>query len=244
MGPEHIRTYQHFLITHKHASWSTFTQAVCALRFFYGITLKRPGMVDDIPYARRPQKLPTVLSHAEVATLLSTPRNLKHRTILATLYSTGLRVGELCNLQYTDIESQRGLILVRQGKGQSDRFVMLSPRLLDLLRYYWQHARPQTWLFFGQDKARAISRRSVYHLCRKAGRQAQLTKSVYPHVLRHAFATHLLEAGTDLRRIQVLLGHRSLKTTSRYLTLTPNAIRATASPLDTLDLPTDLETLS
>jgi len=180
--------------------------------------------------------LPTILSQAEVAVLLTTPRTLKHRAILTTLYATGLRVAELCQLQVTDIDSGRMVVRVRQGKGQHERYVMLSPKLLPLLRQYWQQEKPRPWLFPGHPRTRPLTTRAVYSICRDAGQAAHLPKAIHPHLLRHAFATHLLEAGVDLRRIQLLLGHRSLRTTSRYLHVTPQALHATPSPLDALPL--------
>jgi len=242
LGPEHIRTYQLWLLQQQVAR-STFIQAVSALRFCYETTLGRPWMVEYIPYPRRQKTLPLILSRAEVAALLVAPRNLKHRTILATLYAAGLRVSELCQLQPRDIESQRMVIRVRHGKGQRDRLVMLSPRLLALLRHYWKLFRPQAWLFPGADLAQPITRDGVAFICRQAGKAAELTKPVHPHLLRHAFATHLLEAGVDLRRIQLLLGHASLRSTSLYLHVAPMAAQETASPLDGLELPTALDAL-
>jgi integrase/recombinase XerD len=236
LGPEHVRTYQLFLVQDKQRSWTTVVQTVCALRFFYRVTLGRPAMLEYIPYPRRPFTLPTILSQAEVATLLTAPHNLKHRAILTTLYAAGLRVSELCQLQVTDIDSARMVVRVRQGKGQQDRYVMLSPKLLPLLRQYWQQEKPRPWLFPGHPRTRPMTTKAVYLICRHAGQAAHLSKAIHPHVLRHAFATHLLEAGVDLRRIQLLLGHRSLRTTSRYLHVTPQALHATPSPLDTLPL--------
>jgi len=211
-------------------------QTVCALRFLYRVTLGRPAMLEYIPHPQRPLTLPTILSQAEVAVLLTTPRTLKHRAILTTLYATGLRVAELCQLQVTDLDSGRMVMRVRQGKGQHERYVMLSPKLLPLLRQYWQQEKPRPWLFPGHPRTRPMTTRAVYSICRDAGQAAHLPKAIHPHLLRHAFATHLLEAGVDLRRIQLLLGHRSLRTTSRYLHVTPQALHATPSPLDALPL--------
>jgi integrase/recombinase XerD len=236
LGPEQVRTYQLFLVQDKQLAWSTVLQTVCALRFFYAVTLRRPMMLEYIASPQRPLTLPIILSPAEVATLLTTPRNLKHRAILTTLYAAGLRVSELCQLQVTDIDSARMVLRVRQGKGQQDRYVMLSPKLLPLLRQYWQKDKPQPWLFPGHPRTRPITTKAVYLVCRRAGQAAHLSKLIHPHLLRHAFATHLLEAGIDLRRIQLLLGHRSLRTTSRYLHVTPHALHATPRPLDALSL--------
>jgi integrase/recombinase XerD len=236
LGPEQVRIYQLFLVQEKQVSWPSVVQTVCALRFFYRVTLGRPAMLEYIASPQRPLTLPIILSQAEVATLLRTPRNLKHRAILTTLYAAGLRVSELCQLQVTDIDSARMVLRVRQGKGQHDRYVMLSPKLLPLLRHYWQQEKPRPWLFPGNLRTRPITARMVHRICRDAGQAAHLSKLIHPHVLRHAFATHLLEAAVDLRRIQLLLGHRSLRSTSRYLHVTPQALHATPSPLDTLPL--------
>ena len=236
LGPEQVRTYQLFLVEEKHVAWPSVVQAVCALRFFYRVTLGRPGMLEYIAHPRRPFTLPTILSQAEVAALLTASHNLKHRAILTTLYAAGLRVSELCQLQITDIERARMVLRVRQGKGQHDRYVMLSPKLLPLLRQYWRQDKPQPWLFPGHPRTRPMTTKAVYLVCRQAGEAADLPKGLHPHVLRHTFATHLLEAGVDLRRIQLLLGHRSLRSTSRYLHVTPHALHATPSPLDALPL--------
>jgi integrase/recombinase XerD len=242
LGPEHIRTYQLHLL-HTQASESVFIQTVCALRFFYETTLGRPWMVDYIPYPKKPKKLPVILSRDEVKALLLAPHHLKHRAILATLYATGLRVSELCQLRGTDIDSQRMVIHVRQGKGKRDRMVMLSPDLLPLLRRYWKLYQLKSWLFPGHRITEPITSDGVAFVCKKAGHAAKLTKAIYPHLLRHTFATHLLEAGVDLRRIQLLLGHASLRSTSLYLHVAHPALTATESPLDALALPADLERL-
>jgi integrase/recombinase XerD len=237
LGPEHVRQYQLYLVHKRHVSWSLVMQTVCALRFFYTVTLGQPHMLAYIPQPKRPKTLPTILSQAEVAVLLQAPRRLKTRAMLTTLYAAGLRVSELCHLQVTDVDSARMVLCIRQGKGQQDRCVMLSPRLLALLRQYWPQYKPRPWLFPGHDRTQPIARKTVYLLCREAGVKAQLGKAVYPHLLRHAFASHLLEAGVDLRRLQLLLGHQSLRTTSRYLHVTPHALSIIPSPLDTLPLP-------
>jgi site-specific recombinase XerD len=238
LGPEHIRTYQLHLL-HTQASESVFIQTVC-LRFSTRPPC-RPWMVHYIPYAKT--TLPVILSRDEGKALLLAPRHLKHRVILAPLSATGVRVSELCQLQGTDIDSQRMVIHVRQGKGKRDRFVMLSPDLLPLLRRYWKLYQLQSWLFPGYRVTEPITRMGVAHLCRQAGRTAKLTKTIYPHLLRHSFATHLLEAGVDLRRIQLLLGHASLRSTSLYLHVAHPALHATKSPLDALALPADLGNL-
>jgi integrase/recombinase XerD len=240
LGAEHIRAYQVHLLQQE-VSESIFIQTVCALRFLYEKTLHRPWMVEYIPYPKKPKKLPIVLSRNEVAALIRAPHHFKHRVILATLYTTGLRVSELCQLQGTDIDSERMVVVVRQGKGKKDRQVWLSPELLPLLRRYWKLYGLQSWLFPGPRVHEPITRSGVEWMCHKAGRDAQITKAVYPHLLRHSFATHLLEAGMDLRSIQLLLGHASLSSTSIYLHVANPALQALHSPLSTLAIPPDLE---
>ena len=240
LGPEDIRTYQ-LLLLHQQVSKSIFIQTVCALRFFYETTLGRPWMVDYIPYPKKPKTLPVILSRDEVKALILATHHLKHRAILATLYATGVRVSELCQLQGTDIDSTRMVIRVRQGKGQRDRQVMLSPNLLPLLRRYWKLYQLHSWLFPGHRVSEPITRMGVTHICRQAGTAAKLKKTIHPHWLRHAFATHLLEAGVDLRRIQLLMGHASLRSTSLSLHVAANAVQATDSPLDALTFPVDVD---
>lgn len=197
LGPEHVRQYQLYLVHERHVSWSLVMQTVCALRFFYHVTLGQRHMLAYIPQPKRPKTLPTILSQAEVAALLRAPRRLKTRAILTTLYAAGLRVSELCQLQVTAIDSSRMVLCIRQGKGQQDRCVMLSPRLLDLLREYWHRYKPRTWLFPGSNPSRPLSRRTVYTLCRDAGVKAQLRKPIHPHTLRH-YAVHQLMPSTQV----------------------------------------------
>ena len=240
LGPKHIRQYQLFLVERKKVSWALFTQTVCALRFFYQRTLHRNWMIEYIPYPRHEEKLPVVLSPTEVAAVFAATRNLKHRTILMTIYAGGLRVSEVTHLRVADIDSQRQVICVRQGKGRKDRQVMLSPKLLERLRIYWKRYRPVVWLFPGESPERPVSSETVWRVCRQAGEAAHLSKPISPHTLRHCFATHLLEDEIDLRRIQLLLGHRNLKTTARYLHVANLAVRTTVSPLDRLPAMVDL----
>jgi integrase/recombinase XerD len=239
LGLEHIRQYQLFLVQQKKVSWALFNQTVCALRFLYHHILHRDWMIEYIPYPRREDKLPVVLSPAEVAAVFEATHNLKHRTILMTIYAAGLRVSEVTHLRLSDIDSQRQVIRVRQGKGHKDRQVMLSPKLLEALRIYWKSYRPKVWLFPGESPERPVSSETVWRVCHQAGEAAHLSKPISPHTLRHCFATHLLEEAIDLRRIQVLLGHRNLKTTSRYLHVSNLAVRTTVSPLERLPDATD-----
>jgi site-specific recombinase XerD len=186
LGPEHVRAYHLSLVQQNKVAWATFNQTVCALRFFYHTTFGVSWMIEHIPYPRRQKKLPMVLSRTKIAALLTAPRNLQHRAILATLYATGLRVSELCALQGPDIESQRMGIRVRQGKGQRDRLVRLSPRLLHPLRPDWKQYQPPLWLFPGQAPTVPIPSDSVRRLCHRAGELAQLPPPVFPHILRYA----------------------------------------------------------
>lgn len=190
---------------------------MCALRFLYRVSLQKEWAVEQIPFPRQEKKLPVVLSLGEVTSLLGALENLKHRTLLMTIYSAGLRLSELLHLQVQDIDSQRMVLRVRQGKGRRDRYAVLSPALLKQLRLYWKQYQPFPWLFPGQTEESPLSCGVVQKVCQQAALRAQLDKRVSPHVLRHCFATHLLESGTDLRTIQILLGHRHLHTTSVYL---------------------------
>jgi integrase/recombinase XerD len=239
LGPEEIRQYQLFLIQEKKLAWSSYNQIVCALRFFYAKTLKRPLLLSDIPLPRKVQQLPLILSPEEVARILTAPEHLKSRALLMTIYATGLRRSEVARLRVRDIDSARMTITVHQGKGNRDRVVMLSPLLLDTLRQYWHHQKPKEWLFPGRNPDQPISGNDIFMVFHNAVRRAGISKKVCPHSLRHSFATHLLESGTDLRTIQILLGHRSLKTTSRYLHVSQQHVRATTSPLDRLNLTRD-----
>jgi integrase/recombinase XerD len=236
LDAEHVRCYQLFLIKEKRVSQSTYIQTVCALRFFYTHTLSRKIAIERIPFPRRERKLPMILSRQEVKALLEVPRNLRQRTMLAVLYGSGLRVSEVTQLQAGDIDSARNVLWVRRGKGRRDRQTLLPTKLLELLRCYWRTRRPTGWLFPGTDPSRPISPKAVFLACQKAGKKAGLSKTVHPHLLRHAFATHLLEAGVNLRTIQILLGHANLETTARYLQVADVSIRSTLSPLDSLDL--------
>jgi site-specific recombinase XerD len=234
LGPEQVRAYQSHLVNERHLSASSVGTATAALRFLYRVTLRRDWTSDDIPMPKKPFKLPVVLSPEEVAIFLAAVVNLKHRTILMTAYAAGLRVSECTHLKVTDVDSQRMVIRIDQGKGNRDRYVMLSPRLLEALRSYWTTVRPKDWLFPGDILGRPITRDAVGQACQRANRACGITKPITPHSLRHAFATHLLESGADVRRIQLLLGHRSLATTSRYLKIATSTVCATTSPLDLL----------
>jgi integrase/recombinase XerD len=240
LGPEDVRAYQVHLIEVRKLSPASVGIAACALRFLYRVTLKRDWDGDDIPLPKKPFRLPVILSREEVMRLLESVHSLKHRTLLTTTYAAGLRLAETTHLKVSDVDSQRMMLRVEQGKGRKDRYVMLSPRLLEVLRAYWMVARPKQWLFPGDIPEQPISKGAVEAACQKAHRASGISKPITPHSLRHAFATHLLESGTDVRRIQLLMGHRSLATTSRYLKVATSEVCATISPLDLLprlDLP-------
>jgi site-specific recombinase XerD len=234
LGAEDIRLYQLFLIKEKKVALPTYIQVVCALRFFYSNTLSRKVSIERIPFPRRERKLPLILSRDEVKALLQAPRSLRHRALLAILYGCGLRVAEVTQLKVSDIDSARKVLWVRHGKGRKDRQTLLPAKLLELLRCYWRTKRPNNWLFPGANADRPMSAKAVFLACRKAAQRAGLTKPIHPHSLRHAFATHLLEAGVNLRTIQILLGHANLETTARYLQVADVAVRSTVSPLDLL----------
>ncbi|MCW1842251.1 tyrosine-type recombinase/integrase [Prosthecomicrobium hirschii] len=232
---EDVRAFQVHLVS-TGISWAALNQIVCALRFFYGVTLGRDAIPERIPYARKPRTLPIVLSGDEVVRFLEAVSSLKARVALTTAYAAGLRVSEVCGLRVDDIDSSRMVIHVSRGKGGKARYVMLSPELLGILRSYWRLARPKDVLFPGRDPDKPIEPTVLHAACRSAVAATGLGKRVTVHTLRHSFATHLLENGTDIRIIQVLLGHEHLSTTARYTQVSTDTIRSTTSPLDRLRL--------
>jgi site-specific recombinase XerD len=234
--PEDLRRYQLHMAS-LGASYARMNLASTALRFFFHVTLGRPGFGDRMARIPSPERLPVVLSPEEVALLLAHAPGLKYRAALSLAYGCGLRVSEIANLKVADVDSARMLIRVEQGKGRKDRFVMLSPDLLDLLRQWWRVKRPRGWLFPGQQPAQPITTRQLNRACHAAAEAAKLDKRVSMHTLRHSFATHLLERKTDIRVIQVLLGHRKLDTTAIYTRVALKAIRAVTSPLALLAPP-------
>ena len=225
-------------VGHQLDTYSCF----CASVPLQGYTQKKWAFEEDIPLPKKPQKLPVILSPEEVLHFLGCVERDKHRVILTTCYAAGLRISEAVRLKATAIDSARMVIRVEQGKGRKDRYVMLSPKLLEILRSYWRAVRPKQWLFPGRRDDRPITKDAVEAACRKAHRLSGLSKPVTPHSLRHAFAVHLLESGTaEVRSIQLLLGHRSLATTTRYLHIATSKICATSSPLDLLPRPVPAE---
>lgn len=240
LGPKHIRQYQAHLFRDRKLSVGTIQIKTAALRFLYVKTLRRPYLHEQIPFPKRPRPLPTVLSPEEVERLIASAKNLMHRTMLMTLYATGLRRSELCQLKVTDIDSQRMVIRVRQGKGARDRDVLLSPKLLETLREYWCWMKPKTYLFPGLVKGwRAdvpITPKVVWGAVVEARKRAGIQKHVTPHTLRHSFATNMLEAGADLRTIQILLGHRDIADTVVYLHLSRRHLQTLPSPIEAIEV--------
>jgi integrase/recombinase XerD len=239
LGPRHIREYQAALFEKRKLSANSVGQHLAALRFFYIKTLRQAWSLAETPYPKKTRRLPTILSREEVAQLLHAARTPGERILLMTLYATGARNSELTHLKVSDIDSPRMVVHIRGGKGRKDRDVMLSAKLLTALRAHWRcyHRRSSTWLFPSNfRKDRPIDTKTVWHACQKSAQRAGIQKDVHPHTLRHCFATHLYEAGTDLRTIQVLLGHEHLKDTLLYVHLAIQRLNATASPLDSLSM--------
>jgi site-specific recombinase XerD len=236
LGPEHVRGYLLHLLNEQHVSQSYYNLIRCALRFFYRETLGRDDVPASLAPVKQPRRLPVVLGADELVRFFAAINNLKHRALLMTAYAAGLRVSEVTRLRAADIDSARMVIRVQAGKGRKDRYVMLSPRLLEILRAYWKAARPRDFLFPGATPDQPLTTGSVRKVCSRACLAAGLGKHVTVHTLRHSFATHLLESGTDLRTIQVLLGHRSFSTTAQYIHVATASLPTTKSPFDRLDL--------
>jgi integrase/recombinase XerD len=232
LGEEEIRAYLLHLVNDRHVSFGVFEQTYYALKFIYEVTLKQPWEVKSVPHPKKPQKLPVILDKTEVQRILSATVNLKHKAMLMLAYSSGLRVSEVTHLKVSDIDTARMTVLVRNGKGRKDRYTILSQVTLETLIRYLRQYRPASWLFPGMIPGRPITSESIGLVMRAAKKRAGIAKRATVHSLRHAFATHLLEAGTDLRRVQLLLGHRSLKTTAIYLHVSPKDLANITSPLD------------
>lgn len=237
MGTEEARAYLLHLINERKLSRSTTNQAASALRFFYKKVLRKPITLDEIPLQKKEKKLPSVLSEKEVLALLKAVTNLRYRTIIMTIYSAGLRLQEAIQLLPADIDSAEMRIRIQAGKGHKERYVMLSNTLLGALREYYRRYRPGKWLFFGKSKLEPIHPRNVQRAIEKAAIKAGIHRRVSPHVLRHSFATHLLDRGTNLRYIQELLGHSSITTTMIYTHVSRRKLTEVVSPLDWLGLP-------
>jgi len=236
LGMEDVRAYQLHLLEQQ-ASWSRFNQTVCALRFFFGVTLGRADQVPLIPYGKRPRTLPSVLAPEEVLRLFDAAPAGRQRLRLQVLYACGLRLNELLHLRPTDVDSARMVVMVRQGKGRKDRLVPLSRRLLQELRDYWRMYRPTGWLFPGESADGTLCPVTVQRQCQVAAQRAGLTKPCTPHTLRHSYATHLLEAGVDVLTLQAILGHSDLRTTAHYVHVDSRRLRSAPSLLDLLALP-------
>jgi integrase/recombinase XerD len=230
---EHVREYLLHLIRLGRV-WDTYNQIRCGLHFFYRVTLGKDWPLERLPCAKIPKRLPVVLNRDEVRQFFATTCRLKARAMLMMAYAAGLRAAEVTRLHVADIDSTRMLIRVRQGKGQKERYVMLSPVLLETLRAYWRKHRPTEWLFPGPDPTKPVGSITFARVCAGVSDRSGLGKRVTPHTLRHTFATHLLEDGVDIRTIQTLLGHRSLRTTALYTYVAPEKVAATKSPLDAL----------
>ena len=230
---EDLRRFQLHMAS-SGVSAPTHNATVTALRFFFEITLRRRGATDHLPFVRQPRKLPVVLSPDEVARLLDAAPGLKYKAALSIAYGAGLRAAEVVSLKIADVDSTRMVIRVEQGKGRKDRYAMLSPPLLELLRAYWRHSRPQAWLFPGQNPINPMTTRQLNRACHAAADAAGIDKRVSLHTLRHSFATHLLEDKVDVRVIQVLLGHKKLETTALYAQVATRTLREVTSPLDRL----------
>ncbi|MCL0060935.1 site-specific integrase [Dehalococcoidia bacterium] len=237
MGESEIREYLHFLIKEKRASQSAINQTYSALKFFYQTTIERDWNGLRIPRIRTGKRLPVVLSQQEIRAIFSATRNLKHKSLLMTIYSAGLRLSEAAHLKVSDVDSQRMTIRIRHGKGDKDRYSLLAECTLDILRNYWREYRPVDWLFPGNPKDMPISSRSIQKVFEKALHEAGIKKKATVHTLRHSFATHLLEAGTDLYHIQHLLGHTTIKTTAIYLHLSRRDVARVKSPIDLFQEP-------
>jgi site-specific recombinase XerD len=239
LGPDHLRSYQAYLLRERKLSPGSVEHHVAALRFFFIRTLHRHEFRQFLPYPKVRRKLPNILSQEEVTRLINASNGLFERTLLMVLYGTGMRRAELARLKIADIDSQRMILHVVDGKGHKDRDLPLSPALLETLRVYWRWLKPRTWLFpsrMHRDNERPITAKTVWRTCTEAAKRAGIRKRVAPHLVRHSWATHLLEAGTDLRTIQLLLGHEDLETTARYLHLSQKHLQQVANPIEDLKL--------
>ena len=231
--PEDVRRYLIHMSQERKVHPSRFRQVISGLRFFYGITLNQEWMIPHLPYPKAAQKLPEVLSKSEVRQILRATKTLRDRTMLSIAYGVGARISEIVKLKISDIERANKVIRIRQGKGKKDRLVFLPKKLLKLLEHYWLEYRPEGYLFPGESDGH-ICEAAIQRVCKAAALKAGIKKRVYPHLLRHSFATHLLEQGTDLRTVQMLLGHAHMSTTTSYLHVTTRHLNNVSSPIDSL----------
>lgn len=236
LGPEEIREYQNYLVNDKKVRFSTLNVSVCGLRFFYRVTLGGKFDINRIPFARGEKRLPVVLSLEEMSRFLGSIEFQKHRALFATMYASGLRIREATHLRNEDVDSARMVLRIQQGKGNKDRYTLLSPRLLEILRNYARAFRPTSWVFYGRARSAPLTVESLQRTVRLYAARAGIEKPVTSHTMRHSFATHLLEAGTDLETIRRLMGHKSLRSTQIYLHVAKEAIQNTKSPLDLLEM--------
>lgn len=235
LGPEEIRQYQLYLVNDKKASWSSFNQAVCALRLLYQVTLGKDWAIEHIPFGKRPKKLPTVLSNEEACRLIEAIKFPKHRMVLTTCYAAGLRLSEATHLRVSDIDGDRQQLHIRLGKGRKARMIPISPRLLDALREFWKIDRPGNYLFPGRTADTPMHSATIQKACKMAVAYARITKpAVTPHTLRHSWATGMLEAGVDLLTISKIMGHASFVTTMIYLHIRRPHLERLPSPIDWL----------
>lgn len=230
-----IQDYLLFLMNERKLSWSTCDLQASGIEFFRRVTMNRPGSRFSLPRRQQAQRLPEVLSTREVENVLGCVKNLKHRVMLMTTYDGGLRLNEVLHLKVTDVDGQRMMIRVEQGKGNKDRYTVLSKRLLEELRVYWKIYRPTAWLFPGRDPNKPLHETSLQKVFQAALKKAGIRKPASVHTLRHCFATHLLEANVDVRRIQNLMGHKHIQTTMRYMQVTQKHVGSTPGPLDLLE---------
>lgn len=234
LGKEHVRQFLVHLVEKRRVAWSTYNIHLCSLRFLFHVTLGQDTLLAGIPCPKEPKRLPVVLTFEEITQFFDACENLKQSAMFLCAYGAGMRVSEVVHLKIADIDSGRMMIHIRQGKGWRDRYVPLSPRLLQLLREYWKEYRPKEWLFTGQPATNPLTSGTLIRHFRRVRQQARLGKQATMHTLRHSYATHLLEAGVDLRTIQVLLGHRQIKTTAIYTHVSRELLESTPSPLDLL----------
>ena len=239
LGKQEVRRYLLYLIEEQHLAESSVNVAYWALRFFYDHVAGKKGLIDDVSHPKDTKKLPAVINQSELKQFFTVIKNIKHKTMLMVVLDTGMRPSEVAKLRIEDIDSKRMVIHIRRAKGKKDRYANLSPQLLQLLREYWLARRPQEWLFPGRYPDRHVCSTHLSNMCRDYRMRAKMRKAVTPRMMRHTFATMLLDAGENIRKIQILLGHRSLKTTARYTHVSKESLRSSTSPLQEMQKPRD-----